>query len=307
MDLSLLIRFIFASLTFLLLFYYIWTNYSINKKLVVKTNFINLYLGMLFLLSSYILYLNTILLKEGEEFLAELSFGSSLICAVFGMFFYVEFWNSLYRKNSWLSKLFYLFSGACFILLISHPWQIVYIENYGYSQPISEIFLLTFFLEGLFGIVIFSQCIYNIKTRIEQGTESINTILVDNLTSDKEKNVLLERKIDLQEKNIHLTYIIIFSFLGFILLVIGLLPGTYILDSIGVFIALFPQVYYFSKDKEIFLFLFSQRVQEDFKNLQKNISLLHQSSYVSSDIQPVEIASLVDFIEKSDIIFNEKP
>lgn len=69
----------------------------------------------------------------------------------------------------------------------------------------------------------------------------------------------------------------------------------------------YPQIYYLSRDKKIFLFLFNQRVQEDFKNLQMNISLLHHSSYIIPEIQPVEIASLIEFIEKSDIIFYEKP
>lgn len=172
MNLSLIIRFIFASITCLLLLYYILTNYSINKKFVIKTNLINFDLGMMLLLVSYFLYLFTFLLNKGQDFLADLSFSGSLISGVFGIFFYVEFWNSLNRKNSWLSKLFYVFSGACFILLFSHSWQVVYIENYGYSQPVSETFLLTFFMEGLFGIAIFSQSIcYNMSKIINLTKE----------------------------------------------------------------------------------------------------------------------------------------
>lgn len=120
-----------------------------------------------------------------------------------------------------------MFAGASFILLIfHHSKKIIYIEDYGFTQPISELFLLTLFIEGLFGIFIFSQCIYNIKTRIKLGLKSINSILGDKLNSDKEKTVLLKRKNDLQEKNNHLTFMILFTFSGFILIMLGLLPGT---------------------------------------------------------------------------------
>ena len=91
MNLSLIIRFIFASITCLLLLYYILTNYSINKKFVIKTNLINFDLGMMLLLVSYFLYLFTFLLNKGQDFLADLSFSGSLISGVFGIFFYVEF------------------------------------------------------------------------------------------------------------------------------------------------------------------------------------------------------------------------
>jgi len=273
----------------------------------MKKYWINFFLGILLIIIGYFLYLFYPLLKKGEEFMAELSLGGSIVFFVFGIFFYMEFWNSLYKKNSLISKFFYLSAGAGFILLISHPWQITYVENYGYTQPISELFLLTIFMEGSFGIIIFSKCIYNIKTLITQRLEYIESILRDKSIMDNEKSILLRSKINLEEKNNRLDLIIILSSLGAFITMIGFFPKTFILDSIGVFMVFFPQIYYFSKDKEIILFLFSQRIQDDVKSLQKNIDSLYQNPFFSLENQTVEIASLIEFIKKTDKIINKKP
>ena len=87
---------------------------------------------------------------------------------------------------------------------------------------------------------------------------------------------------------------------------IGLFPETFILDTLGAFIVFFPQVYFFSKDEELLLFLFSQRVKEDVKSLQKNISFLQQSSYHSLETQNVDVTKLMEFIEKADTILFKK-
>ena len=306
MDLSLTIRIVFPVVTFLVIIFYFWKNISAHRKISTINHWINFFIGMFFFSLSFFVYLITPLLQKGEEDLAEFSLGGSLIFLTIGLLFYFEFWNAIYKKNSWIVKIFYLCAGANFILLISHPWEINYIENYGYTQQISEIFYLFLFIEGLSGIIIFSQCIYNIKIRIKLGLESINSLLKDNLIFDKEKIELLERKENLISKNKHLDFIIITTFFGFIIAMIGLFPETFILDTLGAFIVFFPQVYFFSKDEELLLFLFSQRVQEDVKNLQKNISFLQQSSYHSLETQNVDVTKLMEFIEKADTILFKK-
>ena len=305
MDPILTIRLISPIIILLIIFYYFWNNISIHKNIQTLNYWFYFIVALVFFLLGFFVYIITPVLKKGDEILAEVSLGGSLVFLILGFFFYIEFWNSLYKKNSWLSKIFYLLAGATFILLIFHPWRIVYIENYGYTQSISEILLLTLFLEGLTGVIIFSQCIYKIKTRIKQSIESINSILENSIID--EQSELLNRKKNLLEKNIHLDIIIISLFLGTIVGMVGLLPKTFIMDSIGAFILFFPQVFYFSKDEELLLFLFSQRVQEDVKNLQKNIYLLHQSSFNITESQADEIESLMKFIEKADTIFYDNP
>lgn len=307
MELYQLIRFFTPCIIFLLLIYYVLKNYSLNKRLILKVKWLNFFLGMLFFLFGYILYLFIPLLKKEDVFLAELLFGGSITFDVLGTIFYFEFWNSLIKKNSMFSKPFYLFAGGTFILLISRPWQILYVPNYGFTQPFSNVFLMTFFMEVLFGIIIFCQCIYSIKARIRRRLDAINSTLRNNLITEIEKTAFLGRKSNLQEKNKHLNFLITFTFLGFFITMIGLLPNTFILDSIGVFITFFPQIYYLSKDKEIFLFLFSQQIQDDVQNLQKNIHLFQQNIGILSEIQSVEIAPLIEFIKKSDSIFYKKP
>lgn len=307
MDPIFISRIIFPIIVLFIILYYFWKNVSIQKNIPTLSYWFYFISAMVCFLFGYLIYIIAPALKKGEEFLADVSLGGSLVIIITGFFFYIEFWNSLYKKHSWVTKTFYLFAGATFLLLFSHPWQIVYVENYGYTQPISEILIFTFFVECLSGLIIFSQCISTIKTRIKESIESINSILKSELPIEKEKFDIIERKKNLQEKNSHLDIIIISLFLGLIIGFIGVFPKTYFLDSLGAFLLFFPQVYYFSKDEELLLFLFSQRVKEDVKNLQKNIYLLHQSSYIETQTQADEIESLMKFIEKADTIFYENP
>ena len=130
MDLSLTIRILFPVVTFLVIIFYFWKNISAHRKISTINHWINFFIGMFFFSLSFFVYLITPLLHKGEVILAEFSLGGSLIFLTIGLLFYFEFWNSIYKKNSWLVKIFYLCAGANFILLISHPWQIIYIENY---------------------------------------------------------------------------------------------------------------------------------------------------------------------------------
>ena len=78
------------------------------------------------------------------------------------------------------------------------------------------------------------------------------------------------------------------------------------IDAFGVLLIYAPQAYFYSRDKEILVYLSAQTLREDTKDLQKKLSALHKQSTEFPQILETEIQSMVDFIEKADLIIRDR-
>ena len=141
-----------------------------------------------------------------------------------------------------------------------------------------------------------------IKARVDDELKNVNQILKEG-TDNQELMLLMEnRKENLRGRNRMLNYIVLSVFLGFCAVCFGLLVPMSYMDTIGVLIVATPQAYFYSRDKEIMIYLSAQKVQEDTINLKKGINTLRHQSKTLPQIVESEIQSMVEFIEKADLI-----
>jgi hypothetical protein len=132
---------------------------------------------------------------------------------------------------------------------------------------------------------------------------------MENKTSLRsDTDLLMAKKYDWIKKMKRLDIILYSTIIGAVLVLLGLFPQSYALDSMGTFFIFYPQAYVLSKDREIFSYLFTQKVKEDTLDLQKEFIRLQRQTEVTSQIPHAEIQTLIDFIEKADtFLFEEDP
>jgi hypothetical protein len=270
---------------------------SRNKNMLYFISSFTLFALMMFL------YSFTPFLAKGQDFFAEITLGGSFILSMLILPIYIEYFHGIYKNIQYISTIFYFAVGGGFVMLFFQPWEIQYANDlHGYSQTISDLLLICMFIQ--FACVFFTmiQAYRVIKTKVNDEFMNVDQILKES-TDNPELLLLVEnRKDNLHRKNRVLNYIIFSYFLGICVICIGLLfPLSYI-DSLGILIIAVPQAYFFSRDKEILVYLSAQKLQEDTKGLQTKFSKLHQQSNEFPHVIGVEVQSLIDFIEKADLI-----
>ncbi|OLS26676.1 MAG: hypothetical protein HeimC3_07780 [Candidatus Heimdallarchaeota archaeon LC_3] len=279
-------------------------NLSTFKKSSRKKTWFNFFIALGLFAVSMAVFSIAPFITKGQDMLAELSLGGGLILVMIGMIFYAEYWHTIYKKIPWFSKLFYFVAGAGLVLLLYHPWEIYYNENYGYTQKLSEIFLGILIIQFICGIMIVTQSLRGIKMRLDSKILIFEDFIQNQFDPNQERSELIEGKNSLIKKKKRFDFIIISYFLGLIFVILGIMfPDTIILDSIGVLIAFGPHAVILSKDEELIFYLLSQKVQEEEETLQKKVTLLHQQFNGSSEVPQTEIQALINFIEKADSIF----
>ncbi|MHA1991532.1 MAG: hypothetical protein ACW981_20510 [Candidatus Hodarchaeales archaeon] len=305
MDIFQLIRFVTPFIAIFVMLYIVKQNLSNQRDNTEKEMLLYLTLGLGLFIIGLASYSITPFLTESQVLLAEFALGGSLIFIELGLIFYIEYWHSLYKRIPWISMIFYYATGAMFLLLLSNPWEINYVDDYGYSQNISDTFLVVVGIQFICLIIVIFQSIRNIKESLDNKITIIETISKEK-SDIQDTNLISRRKHELARKKNSLDLILISFLIGASIAALGLLPGVVLLESIGALIAFLPQAYILSKDHELLIYLLTQRVKEEKISKIKEKSIMPLESIDSSQIPITEIQSLVSFIEKADQIFFEK-
>jgi len=237
---------------------------------------------------SMIIYLLKPFLSSDQYLLAEFSMGGGLVLLLVGIVFYIEYLHNLYKFTPFFSKLFYYASAAGFISLLFNPWKIVYSPNLQvFTQKISDILLISIFVQIFCVLILFTRAFSQIKRRIK-------------ISENKEEIASISRKID---------YIYLSYFVAAILIIFGLILQGTELDSLGIIVMLVPQALIFFKSGNFYLYLLAQRVGESTEDLHRNfITLMEQRNDKSVSPLALEAATktLITFIEKADDLLQRK-
>lgn len=248
-----------------------------------------------------LLYSMAPFLKEEQKFLAEISLGGSLVLYMIALIFCFQFWQILYHEVPWISKTFYLATGAGFISLLNDPWEIYIVENLGFHQTVSFQLIVLIIIQGGCTFIITFQTIYIIREKIDQEFVLTEKFRQGYVRSESKRKISVTRKQNLLAKKKHLNLIIYSWLIGLFLTTIGFaLPGPYgfNLDTIGALIIIVPQAYILIRDKELLLSLRVQKTRDKAIKLQESFSKLQQQ--LSHQILKTEVQALVKFIEKAD-------
>jgi hypothetical protein len=254
-----------------------------------------------------ILFTPTALLREGQTFFAELTLGGSFILMMILPVAYIEYFHGIYMKVPYFSKLFYFAVGGGFVTLLFQPWEIRYINTfYGFSQRLSDILIICMFIQLMCIFIIMVQTFRVIKAKLD--TELVDETQKPEEDLDDQKSVphSMDYKKLIQGKKRILNYIALSYLVGMCLIGLGLLiPGSY-WDSVGIVVVVGPQAYFFSRDNEILVYLSTQKIREGTIKLKKDLNKLHQQSITLPKNVEVEIQSMVDFIEKADLLIRTR-
>lgn len=302
MDLISFLRILFPIFCSLIILFVIKEHISVYKHKSSKGILLNFTSSMILADVSLILFSLAPLVQEGDIIFSDIVFGGSTLLLMLSMFLYTEYLHSIYKKIPWFSDLFYLASGATFVLLLYRPWELKFNKKFGYVQNFTNIFLIVFLIEATCLIVILSLFLFNVKKTVDQ-----KLIVIDNLpVTETDTEMIFKRKITLLKMKKNMNFIFYSVILGLTIAFIGFFPNIILLDSLGLFIAFIPQAYFISKNEELLFYFLSQKIEADAKTLQKNISLLHQSAEDPINIKHDEIKGLLDFIEKIDTVYYKK-
>lgn len=250
---------------------------------------------------SVFLYSWTPFLIKGQEFLAEITLGGSLILIQIGAVFYIQYLHRIYPEDSWFPKLFYFATGGGFLSLFNEPWVIFFIEGKGYCQDISIQLLVPLLLQGGCIFLTLFQAFSVIKKRIDQEIILTQQTQQEFISKEGTEESPKQRTKNLFEKKKRLNLIIISWIIGFLLLFLGLIfPGhsNFHLDSLGAVVIFLPQAYVFTKDKDLIVSLSVHKAKKSVYRLQKSLYKL-QRRFPDQNLK-VEMGSILKFIEKAD-------
>ncbi|GAG70038.1 unnamed protein product, partial [marine sediment metagenome] len=181
-------------------------------------------------------------LKEGQDLLAELSLGGSMILWLIAIGIYIEYWHTLYKKIPIFSKMFYVAFGGALVLVLFHPWEINYDNLWGYNQSLSDSFIFLLIIQGVCVFVIIYQALGRIKEGIDNEILYISDLVHQMIDTQKEKDIFKNKKQELIKKKKRLSYITYAFFVGIFFVLLGIIiPGpTLSFDSIGILIIFIP-------------------------------------------------------------------
>ncbi|MFX0114772.1 MAG: hypothetical protein ACFFB3_09500 [Candidatus Hodarchaeota archaeon] len=211
------------------------------------------------------LYTIRFFLIKGQDLLAQISLGGSMLLLMVGVIVFAEYLHQLHGKIPWTSTAFYFAAGGSFIALLFQPWKIAYDEEIGYHQSISNVLAVLMVAQIIFLGVISWKTFQSIKEQVQEEIESQGM----NISSTGRREELITKKMFLNR-------IIYCYIIGLILVGLGSLPGVIFLDYLGAIVAFVPQAYILTKDKEILLFLSTKRIKEGLRHLEKQISTVAQ-------------------------------
>ncbi len=268
---------------------------------------------------SMLLYGITPFLTEGQDILAEICLGGSLLLLQVGGIFYVQYWHTISREVSLISNLFFLVSGAGIVIIIGgyNPWEIYYMPEFGYHQDLSLLYSAIVGLVLIFAILIMFVILNRVRTAIKLEIEFIQhsqQVLQNSLENQTQQILgrqtrLLNNKSRFESNLRNLTVINFFWLIGCILVFLGVvLPGklSFNADSIGVLFFFLPQAYYLTRNKDLLHLLQVQKVKVRAKKFHESFSKLEEQ--IPRDISSKNVEALVKFIEKADALlyFQEK-
>ena len=261
---------------------------------------------------SMFIYSITPFVKEGQIILAEIALGGSLVLIQIVVAVFVQYWHSISGEVPVVSKLFYLSLGASFAILVStpNPWEIYYMEGFGYVQRISVIYLIVLTLALFFAILILLDNLLRVRRVIRfelKYLETINSGNHKNIANSDEsllkhrKRLLNNQKRVIDSKR-SIDIITFFWVVGSFLVIIGILiqGPNFNLDSIGVLFIFLPQAYFFTKDRRLLALMQVQELHTKAKQLNERFSSLDTS--VSSEFSKESVQALSKFIEKADAL-----
>lgn len=306
MNLYQLVYFLSCFIGGLILLYLTFTGLMSYKRLPNRPT---LYLIAVFLLLAIMMFIYSLtpLLIEGQDFLAEITLGGGFILAMFVPPIYIEYFHKIYRKIAYISPIFYITVGGGFVMLFFQPWEIQYASYlHGFSHTFSDFFLIIFFIQLACLFFTMVQTFRVIKKGVDDELMNIDQIITEGTDNQELGFNMGTRKENLRGKNRILNYILFSYFLGICIICIGLLIPESFIDAFGVLLIAAPQAYFYSRDKEILVYLSAQTLREDTKDLQKKLSALHKQSTEFPQILETEIQSMVDFIEKADEILRDR-
>ncbi len=260
-----------------------------------------------------LLYSFTPFLTEGQDILAEICLGGSILLLQLGTILYIQYWHNISREVFLVSKLFYLISGAGIVIVVLNynPWKIYYLRDLGYHQDLSLQFSIILVLVLFCGTLI----MYVILERVKQSlSQELQLMKVKGLEIQRTGHQYNPQLLDQQTRFLNsrkrlsvnmrtLTMIKLFWILGGFLVCLGIvLPGTssFNADSIGVLLFFLPQAYYATKDKWLLTLLLVQRVKVRARKFHESFTKLE--TQFPQEIVYENLETLVKFIEKADAL-----
>ena len=250
-----------------------------------------------------VVYTPTALLTKDQDLIAEFTLGGSFILMMIVLPIYIEYFHGIYKRVPYISQIFYYAVGGGFVTLFFQPWEIQYKSDfYGYCQCLSDITVFCLFTQFTCIFIIMFQTFRVIKTKVDIDFVNATQIFKENSDNQEIVLSLKDRKNNLKGKKRVLNYILLSYLIGICLIGIGfLISGSY-WDSVGILVIVGPQAYFFSRDNDILVYLSAQKVREETMKLKKELNTLHWRSTTIPKNVEVEIESMVDFIEKADLI-----
>ncbi|MFX1284155.1 MAG: hypothetical protein ACFFB5_10890 [Promethearchaeota archaeon] len=301
MNLYLILRWFIPFVATLICFYICLQSILIYRQNPKDKFLIYFILALAIAAIGLLFYSMTPFIKEDQKILAEISLGGSFILYCIALIFCFQFWQMLYREVPWITKIFYLATGAGFVFLLYDPWKIYIYENLGFHQTVSFKLIVPIIIQGGCIFIILFKTVHTIRKKIDQEFVLTEKHQQKYVNSDTKSKSSATRRRNLQTKKKRLNLIIYSWLIGFFLAVIGLtLPNPYgfNLDVIGSLIIIIPQAYILIKDKELLFSLRVQKTKDKAIKLQESFFKLQQQ--VSHQILETEVQALVKFIEKAD-------
>ncbi len=297
-----LLRFIFPLFAGLILSY-VSLNAFILFKRNPKDNFLFYFIiALIFMAVNMLIYSITPFLEVGQESLAEITLGWSIILIMIAIPFYAHYLHLIYQEISWISKIYYIASGAGFISLLNNPWKIYMVENLGFYQDVSLLLIILLSIQGGYIFILSIQALNTIQERIELELTFIGKNLKKSANDGNRKiSSVMKKQKQLLSKKRNIDLLKASWTIGIFLTILGLaLPGTLYsnLDSIGMVIIFFPQAYFLTRDRDLLITLNVHKARDSAIQLQKSLSKLQKQ--LPQQVFSADVQSLLKFIEKAD-------
>ena len=309
MILNLLIRAFIHLLTALILLYILIRGIKIYKNDPRKEIMIYFTLSLGLCAIGLILYAFSPFVMEGQLFFAEITLGWSFLLIIIGTLVYIHYWHTISREVPVISKMFYLTSGACLMIIYrdSDLWKLTFITGFGYYQELSTLFSGVLTLALILGVLIMYISLNTARRVFDQELLLINQEFRNEGIKGNFEKLNQQTRIRSSRKRLRgniqdINTIIFFWVIGSILAILGILPGENAMptDTLGLLLFFLPQAYFITKDKSLLSTLLIQNVQLRAKKLHESVSRLELKH--SRDLPEENIQALVKFIEKADAL-----